>query len=83
MTCSTPMSARWTPAPRACSIAAKMIEDGKLGKIVAERYAKWNEPKNQAMLAGKESLDEIAARVLKPKASSRSRNPAARNISRT
>jgi xylose isomerase len=43
--------------------AAKMVEDGKLAAIVAERYAKWNEPKNQAMLAGKESLDQIAARV--------------------
>ena len=44
--------------------AAKMIEDGKLAKIVSDRYAKWNTPQNQAMLAGKESLDAIAARVL-------------------
>ena len=45
--------------------AAQMIEDGKLAKLVAGRYAKWDTPENQAMLAGKESLDAIAARVLK------------------
>ena len=44
--------------------AAKMVEDGKLAKIVSDRYAKWNTPQNQAMLAGKESLDAIASRVL-------------------
>ena len=43
--------------------AAKIIEDSKLAKLVADRYAKWNEPQNQAMLAGKESLETIAARV--------------------
>ena len=32
---------------------------------MAKRYAKWEEPQNQAMLAGKESLDKIADRVLK------------------
>ncbi len=46
-------------------IAAKIIEDGKLGKIVADRYGKWQEPKNQAMLSGKETLESIAARVHK------------------
>ena len=46
-------------------MAAKMVEDGKLKAEVDSRYAKWNEPKNQAMLAGKESLADIAARVLK------------------
>ncbi len=50
---------------RGLLIAAAMIEDGKLAKAVDERYAKWNEPGNQAMLAGKESLDAIAARVVK------------------
>jgi len=30
---------------------------------VADRYAKWQTPQNQAMLAGKESLEAIAARV--------------------
>ena len=45
---------------RGLLIAAKIIEDGKLGKIVAERYAKWDEPKNKAMLDGKETLESIA-----------------------
>jgi xylose isomerase len=48
---------------RGLLIAAKMIEDGKLAKAVSERYAKWSEPANQAMLDGKESLEQIAARV--------------------
>ena len=48
---------------RGLLIAAKILEDGKLGKIVDERYANWNEPKNKAMLEGKETLDSIAARV--------------------
>jgi xylose isomerase len=45
--------------------AAKIIQDGKLDKAVQQRYAKWGETQNQAMLAGKESLDQIAARVHK------------------
>jgi xylose isomerase len=44
--------------------AAKMIEDGRLKAEVDTRYAKWDEPKNQAMLQGKESLADIAGRVL-------------------
>ena len=50
---------------RGLLIAAKMIEDGQISKAVDARYAKWNEPQNMAMLAGKESLDEIATRVHK------------------
>jgi xylose isomerase len=50
---------------RGLLIAAKILEDGKLAKIVADRYGKWNEPKNQAMLRGKETLESIAARVHK------------------
>lgn len=50
---------------RGLLIAAQMIRDGKMEKAVAKRYGKWDEPHNQAMLAGKESLDKIAARVLK------------------
>ena len=50
---------------RGLLIAAKMIEDGKLAGEISARYAKWNEPQNKAMLAGKESLDHIAARVHK------------------
>jgi xylose isomerase len=50
---------------RGLLIAAKMIEDGVLAAQVKSRYAKWDEPKNKAMLEGKETLDSIAARVLK------------------
>jgi xylose isomerase len=50
---------------RGLLIAAKIIEDGRLADIVDQRYAKWNEPRNQAMLKGKESLESIAARVHK------------------
>lgn len=50
---------------RALLAASKMMEDGKFAGITADRYAKWKEPQNQAMLNGKESLDSIAARVLK------------------
>jgi xylose isomerase len=46
-------------------IAAKIIEDGRLGDHVKARYAKWDEPKNKAMLDGKEKLETIAARVHK------------------
>ena len=52
---------------RGLLIAAKMIEDGRLAGEVKKRYAKWDEPKNKAMLAGKESLSDIAARVHKDK----------------
>jgi xylose isomerase len=45
--------------------AAAILEDGKLGGMVDERYAGWSTAKNKAMLAGKESLGEIAARVEK------------------
>ncbi len=58
---------------RGLLIAAKIIEDGKLGKIVSDRYGKWSEPKNQAMLKGKETLESIAARV-HAEASSRNRS---------
>ncbi len=45
--------------------AARIIESGKLDQTVDARYAKWKEPQNAAMLAGKESLEQIAARVHK------------------
>jgi xylose isomerase len=50
---------------RGLLIAAKMIEDGALARHVEERYAKWEQPQNKAMLDGKERLESIAARVLK------------------
>jgi xylose isomerase len=49
---------------RGLLMAAKIIEDGKLKGAVDQRYGKWKEPQNQAMLSGKETLDSIAARVL-------------------
>jgi len=52
---------------RGLIIAARMIEDGRLAADVKKRYAKWDEPKNKAMLEGKESLADIAARVHKEK----------------
>jgi len=45
--------------------AADMIEDAKLMTIVDQRYSGWKSAQNKAMLAGKESLDKIAARVEK------------------
>jgi xylose isomerase len=45
--------------------AEAMIEDAKLMTIVDERYSGWKTAQNKAMLAGKESLDKIAARVEK------------------
>jgi xylose isomerase len=45
--------------------AAAILEDGKLQGMVDERYASWSLPKNKAMLSGKESLAQIAARVEK------------------
>jgi xylose isomerase len=48
-------------------IAAKMIEDGSLANAVRERYAKWEEPQNRAMLDGKATLADIAARVHREK----------------
>ena len=45
--------------------AARIIEDRRLDQAIEARYAKWKEPHNAAMLAGKESLEQIAARVHK------------------
>ena len=50
---------------RGLLIAAKMIEDGALARHLEERYAKWEQPQNKAMLDGKEPLESIAVRVLK------------------
>ncbi|TLP62679.1 xylose isomerase [Parasedimentitalea maritima] len=48
---------------RGLKAAAAMIEDGTLPNFLKDRYADWDKPVNQSMLAGNESLDEIAARV--------------------
>jgi xylose isomerase len=50
---------------RALKAAARMIEDKALTGPVADRYAGWNGAEGKAMLAGKRSLEEIAARVEK------------------
>jgi xylose isomerase len=41
--------------------AVKMIESESLSKIVDQRYAKWNEPLGMDILAGKHSLQDLAA----------------------
>ena len=52
-------------AKKSPKLAQDMLESGKLDQTVDARYAKWKEPQNAAMLAGKESLEQIAARVHK------------------
>ncbi|MFM2036260.1 MAG: hypothetical protein RL459_1525 [Pseudomonadota bacterium] len=49
---------------RALLIAEKMINDGKLAQQVADRYQGWNSSFGQDVLAGKTTLDALAARVL-------------------
>jgi len=48
---------------RAFLAAAKMVEDGKLKDALANRYAGWESADAKAMLAGKMSLDQIAAKA--------------------
>ncbi len=50
---------------RAFLTAAKIIEDGRYESILNERYAGWQKPDAQEMLAGKRSLDQIEAKALK------------------
>jgi xylose isomerase len=52
---------------RGLLIAAKMIEDGSLANAVKERYAKWEDPQNRAMLDGRATLADVAARVNRDK----------------
>ncbi|SEB47146.1 xylose isomerase [Terriglobus roseus] len=47
---------------RAFLSAAKLIEEGTYDALLTERYAGWKTPEAQAMLSGKVSLDEIAAK---------------------
>jgi xylose isomerase len=49
---------------RALLIAEKMILDGQVEKMVDQRYAGWAGNFGQEVLAGKMSLDAVAARVL-------------------
>jgi xylose isomerase len=49
---------------RALVIADKMLQDDKLAQLQAARYAGWAQPFGQDILAGKMSLDAVAAQVL-------------------
>ena len=40
--------------------AAKLIEDGRIEKFVADRYASWNGDLGKKIRAGKASLEELA-----------------------
>ncbi len=48
---------------RAFLTAARLIEDGKYDALLTERYAGWQQPGAQAMLTGKMSLEDIAAKA--------------------
>jgi xylose isomerase len=50
---------------RALVAAEKIIADGALDAFVAERYAGWQGKEGKAILAGKRSLDDLSAAVLK------------------
>ncbi|HYC25982.1 MAG TPA: xylose isomerase [Roseiarcus sp.] len=47
--------------------AARLIEDGRFGRFLAERYAGWDKPEGRSMLNGKRSLEDIAKRVAEKK----------------
>ncbi|MEM9106585.1 MAG: xylose isomerase [Pseudomonadota bacterium] len=49
---------------RGLKAAAAMIEDGVLAGFVEDRYSGWRDGDAQAMLAGNQGLEDIAARVL-------------------
>jgi xylose isomerase len=49
---------------RALLVAAEMIEHGQLDKELRQRYAGWQKPWGQDVLAGKVSLQDLSDRVL-------------------
>jgi xylose isomerase len=49
---------------RALLIAEKMLEDGRLGAALEQRYAGWDQPGGHEILAGRVSLDALADRTL-------------------
>lgn len=55
----------WYACAKALLNGRRLLEDAKLQTIVDERYSGWKTAQNKAMLAGKESLEQIAARVEK------------------
>jgi xylose isomerase len=48
---------------RGLLVAAKMIEKDALGEHVAQRYALWNGKLGKSIMAGKQSLSDLAALV--------------------
>jgi xylose isomerase len=48
---------------RALLVAASILESGELDRLRDERYAGWDEPHGQAILAGTLSLDDLRARA--------------------
>ena len=52
---------------RGLMIAEQIIADGKLDAFVEDRYAGWDGKEGRAILAGKRSLDDLSAFVLKRK----------------
>ncbi len=50
---------------RGLKAAAALIEDGTYDKVKEARYAGWQDKEAKAMLSGKRSLEQIAARVEK------------------
>lgn len=49
---------------RALLIAARMIEEGKLEALLAERYGGWDGAEGRAILAGERSLETLCAQAL-------------------
>lgn len=48
---------------RALLVAERMLDDGVLSELVSTRYAGWESTEGKAILKGKRSLAELAARV--------------------
>ncbi|HEY4162788.1 MAG TPA: xylose isomerase, partial [Dongiaceae bacterium] len=59
---------------RALTIAARMIEDGALGKYVGDRYAGWDGAEGKAIMAGRRSLADLAAQAEQGKSDPRPRS---------
>jgi xylose isomerase len=59
---------------RALIIAAKMIEDDRLGRYVADRYAGWDSAAGRAILSGERSLADLAAAAEQSKSDPRPRS---------
>jgi xylose isomerase len=49
---------------RGLIIADRMIADGKLDKVVADRYSGWKSPLGESILGGKVSLKDLSEQVL-------------------